>query len=94
VADTLEEPHKLELPPSRSRALPVAAWLVVELLVPGIFFLAYLLVRGALARVANDRHDCEGNLVRSVGWGVGWATAYVAPLALVVWLVHTYVKLR
>jgi hypothetical protein len=62
-----------------------AAWLLVELLLPAIFFLAYALVRGALARVANDEHRCEGSPLRAIGWGTLWATVYVAPLALVVW---------
>jgi hypothetical protein len=65
-----------------------AAWLLVELVVPALFFLAYALVRGALARVANDEHGCEGSLVRAATWGALWATVYVAPLALVVWALH------
>lgn len=65
-----------------------AAWLLVELVVPALFFLAYILVRGALARVANDDHGCEHIFFRAVGWGALWATVYVAPLALVVWAVH------
>ena len=35
------------------------AWMVVELIVPCLFFLAYFLVRSSLARIANDRHGCE-----------------------------------
>ncbi len=66
----------------------VAAWLLVELLAPAVFFLAYLLVRGALARVANDDHGCERDLPRALGWGALWVTVYVAPLALVIWAVQ------
>jgi hypothetical protein len=62
-----------------------AAWFVVELLVPALLFFAYLLVRGALARVANDDHGCEGRAGRALGWGIVWATLYTAPLALAIW---------
>lgn len=64
------------------------AWLVVELVLPVAFLLAYGLFLGAIARVANDRHGCEGALGKALAWGLGWASLYVAPLALLVWLVH------
>ena len=65
-----------------------AVWLLVELVVPIVFFLTYLVLRGSLARVANDEHDCEGSASRALGWGALWASVYVAPLALVVWVVQ------
>jgi hypothetical protein len=68
--------------------IAVASWVLVELVIPAIFFAAYVLVRGALARVANDEHGCEGDVVKSMGWGTLWATVYVLPLAALVWLVH------
>ena len=40
-------------------ALLLLSWLVVEFLVPCLFFLIYLLVRSSLARIANDRHRCQ-----------------------------------
>jgi hypothetical protein len=43
-----------------------AAWLVIELALPALFFVAYLLVRTSLARVANDHHGCEGRLGRAL----------------------------
>jgi hypothetical protein len=61
-----------------------AVWLMVELAVPALFFLAYFLVRTSLARVANDQHDCESHLGRALAWGLVWASVYAAPLALVV----------
>ncbi len=68
-------------------ALFGAAWVVVELLLPALFFLAYWLVRGALARVANDNHDCEGHGPRSLGWAALFATLYMLPLALILGVV-------
>ncbi len=65
-----------------------AAWVLVELAMPMVFFVMYALFMRAIARVANDRHECEGELGRSVGWGALWATAYVVPLALFTWLLH------
>jgi hypothetical protein len=64
------------------------AWLVVELVLPVAFLLAYGLFLAAIARVANDRHGCEGSLGRSLFWGFGWASVYLGPLALLVALVH------
>lgn len=69
-----------------------AAWLLLEVALPAIAFLAYLLVRGMLARVANDRHGCERSLRRALVWAVMWATAYTVPLAAVVWGVHAWMR--
>ena len=66
----------------------LAAWFLVELAIPAIALVAYVVIRGMLARVANDHHGCEGNLARALGWGALWATIYTAPLALAVWLAH------
>ena len=65
-----------------------AAWVLVELALPLVFFLMYWLFMRAIGRVANDRHGCEGSLARSLGWGLGWATVYVAPIAAVTWALH------
>lgn len=67
------------------------AWLLVELVVPVLFFAFYYFVVKVIGRVARDRHDCEGNLGRSLLWGVSWATLYVAPPALMTWIVHVLV---
>ncbi len=71
----------------------VASWLVVELVLPFAFFLVYLAVRGALSRVANDDHDCEGDVVRSLGWGTLWSSIYALPLAVLLGLVHAGIVL-
>jgi hypothetical protein len=63
-------------------------WLLIEILIPSLAFVAYLLIRGMLARVANDFHGCRGNLLRALRWASLWATVYTAPLALIVWLAH------
>jgi hypothetical protein len=65
---------------------------LVELVVPALFFSTYVLVRGALARVANDDHGCEGSLARAAGWGALWATVYIAPLGLLVFALHAFVR--
>ncbi|MEO8178806.1 MAG: hypothetical protein ABI895_08240 [Deltaproteobacteria bacterium] len=66
----------------------VAAWLAVELVVPALFFFAYLLVRKSLARIANDHHGCERRWWRALAWGVLWSSAYALPLAASVFLAH------
>lgn len=62
------------------------AWLVVELVAPAVFIVAYRGVVRALAKAqaANTR----GNAVRSAISGMGWAAVGTAPLAAVVVLVH------
>jgi hypothetical protein len=60
----------------------------VELVAPLTFFLTYWLFMRAIGRVANDRHGCEGDLSRSMGWGALWATAYVLPIAALTWALH------
>ncbi|MFO0930157.1 MAG: hypothetical protein U0736_24550 [Gemmataceae bacterium] len=71
-------------------ALFFVAWFVVEVAVPLVLFVMYFVTRGMLAAVINDRHHCTGRLARSFGWAMLWATAYTAPLALVVWTVHYF----
>jgi hypothetical protein len=68
--------------------LLVAAWFVIEVAIPGLAFAAYLLLRGMLARVANDRHGCQGNWLRAALWASVWATAYTIPQAVLVWVLH------
>jgi hypothetical protein len=71
----------------------VAAWLLVEAIIPVLFFVTYYLLVKAVANVANDRHGCEGKPGRALAWGLGWATVYVAPLVLVTWGIHAVVSL-
>ena len=66
----------------------VATFILVELAFPALFFLLYWLVVKAIGRIANDRHGCERNLARSVGWGALWAILYTLPLAGVVYGAH------
>lgn len=65
-----------------------ATWLLVELVLPISFLVAYELVVRGVQRVGRDRHDCKGHLARSLGWGALFATAYLAPFVLLVWLAH------
>jgi hypothetical protein len=71
-------------------AVIAAAWVLVELVAPAVVFAAYTLVRGAVARVANDDHECEGDAPRALGWGAFWATVYVAPLGALIWALHLW----
>ncbi len=70
--------------------LCLLSWVIAEFIIPMLFFLGYTLVTRALRHVVNDTHDCQGSAARSLGWGVIWATAYTAPLALVTVAVHLY----
>jgi hypothetical protein len=65
-----------------------AAWILVELAMPLVFFLVYWVLMKAIGRAARDNHDCEGGLARSLLWGAVWATLYLAPLALLTYAVH------
>jgi multisubunit Na+/H+ antiporter MnhG subunit len=65
-----------------------AAWILVELALPLVFLLMYGLMMRAIRRASRDTRGCQGELVRSLGWGALWATIYLCPLALVTWLVH------
>jgi hypothetical protein len=65
-----------------------AAWLLVEVVFPAVFFAVYYFVIKAIGRVARDRHDCAGNLPRSIVWGAVWASVYVLPPAILVWAVQ------
>ena len=47
-----------------------------------------------LARVANDRHGCEGDVPRALAWGGLWAAVYTAPTAGVVWVLHRLLPAR
>src|SRR5262249_28095004 len=72
-------------------ALPLLVglvWVVVEIAIPALIFVAYLMVRGQLAHVVNDKHHCQGSLIRSIPWGALWATIYTAPIAGLVWFIH------
>jgi hypothetical protein len=65
-------------------------WFIIEIAIPLVWFLLYLHLRGMLAMVINDRHRCRGRLGRSVAWAFVWGSAYTAPLALAVWLIHYF----
>jgi hypothetical protein len=68
-----------------------AVWLFVEFAMPIVFLLMYTLIHRAISRVANDRNGCEGNLLKSIGYGALWATVYLTPLALVTFALHRLV---
>jgi len=70
----------------------LAAWLVVELAAPAVFFLAYLGIARALRRALAASH--RGNALRSGLHGALWATAYVAPLGAVIAIVHALLANR
>lgn len=65
-----------------------ALWFLIEVAIPLVLFLLYLVAHGMLSQVVNDRHHCKGRLAPSLGWGLVWATLYTVPLAGTVWCVH------
>lgn len=65
-----------------------AAFLLAELLLPMLLIGAYWLIVRGLTTVANDAHECEGNVGRALLWGTLWSTAYTLPLAGLVWIGH------
>lgn len=65
-----------------------AAWVLVEIAAPLVCLVVYALVLRAVGRVARDNHHCEGDLARALGWGVGWATLYLLPLAALTGILH------
>lgn len=71
-----------------------AAWILVEIAMPLVFFLVYWVLMKAIHRAARDHHDCEGKLGRSLLWGAVWATVYVAPLAVLTFVVHHALRLH
>jgi hypothetical protein len=64
--------------------LVLVSWLLAEFVLPLLFTAAYFLVSRGLRRVANDTHECQGDLPRALGWSVAWATLYTLPFALIV----------
>ena len=70
-----------------------AAFLLAELLLPMLLIGAYWLIVRGLTTVANDAHECEGNLGRALLWGTLWSTAYTLPLAGLVWAGHWILSL-
>lgn len=65
-----------------------AAWVVVELALPLVFFVLYAGLMRAIRRVAADRRGCAGDLGKSLAWGALWATIYIAPISLLTWAIH------
>lgn len=66
----------------------ISLWLLVEFFVPLVVFAGYFLIRGMMAKVANDAHDCRGHWGRSLFWGITWATLYLLPVSGMVWITH------
>jgi hypothetical protein len=62
----------------------LGAWLVVEVVAPALFFVAYL----GVVRALRHARAYRGSTARASLAGIAWATVYVGPLAVVVWLVH------
>jgi hypothetical protein len=69
-------------------AAVLTAWLLVELVIPALFTVAYLLLIRALKVATNDNTGCAGDLPRSIGRGALYASMFVGPLLMLVLLVH------
>lgn len=63
-----------------------------EVVFPVLFFLAYVVVRSALAAIANDEHDCQGHWRRALVWGFAWSSAYMLPLAGTLTVIHWFAR--
>jgi hypothetical protein len=72
----------------------LATWLLVEVLIPAWAFVMYFLIRGMLASAVNGANHCRGCLGRAITYGLLWATAYTAPLAILVWGAHQIHRVR
>jgi hypothetical protein len=68
----------------------VAAWLLVELVAPLLFFLCYAIVVRAIGRVTRNNHGCAGHAGRSLAWGAAWSSLYILPLAAAVLGAHRW----
>jgi hypothetical protein len=66
----------------------LTAWLLVELVIPALFTLAYLLLIRALKLATNDGTGCRGDLGRSLRRGALFATLYVGPLLVLAAIIH------
>lgn len=71
-----------------------AAWLLVELVAPVVFFLFYAAVLRAARGVTIRHANAKGHVGKSILWGVAWATVYVLPLSVVVTAVHATLRAR
>jgi hypothetical protein len=69
-------------------AAVLTAWLLVELVIPALFTLAYLLLIRALKLATNDGTGCRGDLGRSLRRGALFATLYVGPLLVLAAIIH------
>jgi hypothetical protein len=67
----------------------LGAWLVVELVAPAVFIVAYRGVVRALAKAQSA--NTRGNAMRSALSGMGWAAVGTVPLAIVVAVAHALV---
>jgi hypothetical protein len=68
--------------------LYLGAWLLVEVAIPALAFLLYFAIRGMVAHVVNNGGATRGHALLSLGLAIFWATAYAAPVAGAVWLLH------
>ncbi len=66
----------------------------VELLLPGLAFLLCLAVRGMLIQASRRHAQCEGNSALSALWAMIWATAYTAPIGLIIWGIQAFLTHR
>jgi hypothetical protein len=71
-----------------------AAWLLVELVAPLVFFLFYAAVLRAARGVTIRHANAKGHVGMSILWGIAWATVYVLPLSVVVTAVHATLRAR
>lgn len=64
------------------------AWLLVEVALPVAFLGFYTTLVAALRRATHDRHDCRDDAPTAILWGAIWSTLYIAPLSLLLFVMH------
>jgi hypothetical protein len=67
------------------------AWLLVELVIPALFTLAYLLIIRALRLATND-DTCRDDVPRAIARGALFATLYLGPLFVLFAIVHVVAR--
>jgi uncharacterized protein (DUF983 family) len=73
-------------------AVVLFAWVIVEVSLPLVFLAFYQALMLAIRRAARDQRGCKGVLGAAVGWGTLWAVVYVAPVGVLVWVLHEAIK--
>ena len=73
-------------------AVVLFAWVIVEVSLPLVFLAFYQALMLGIRRAARDPRGCKGSLGPCVAWASLWAAVYVAPVGVLVWVLHEAIK--